>query len=78
MIGRGLVDLEFARAGLDQTLPLVAPSALAKKLPGALRERGVLALGARTAAAMALGPQFPPRGRARRAWSAAMQRLLPV
>jgi hypothetical protein len=27
---------------------------------------------------MALGPQFPPRGRARRAWSAAMQRLLPV
>jgi flavin-dependent dehydrogenase len=77
VIGRGLVD-SSSRAGLDQTLPQVSPGALARKLPGALRERGVVALGARTAAAMALGPKFPPRGRARRAWSAAMQRLLPV
>lgn len=78
VIARGLFDLEFARAGLDQAVPQVAPAALARKLPGALRERGVVALGARTAAALALGPLFPPRGPARRAWSAAMQRLLPV
>lgn len=78
LMGRGMVDVDFARAGLDQVLPALGPRALACKLPRAIRERGVLSLGARTAAATALGPRFPARGPARQAWSAAMQRVLPV
>ncbi|MBK9034787.1 MAG: FAD-binding protein [Myxococcales bacterium] len=78
VIARGVFDAELARAGLDQDLPRLSPRALATKLPAALRERGVIELATRTAAALALGRLFPRRGPARRAWSAAMQRLLPV
>jgi menaquinone-9 beta-reductase len=78
MIRRGLFDVEFARAGLDQDWPQLTREAISRKFPGALYDTTVVQLAARTTAARALGERFPPRGRRRAAWSAIMQRLIPV
>jgi flavin-dependent dehydrogenase len=78
VMARGLLDEAFAGAGVDQVAPQVGVAAVLGKLPAAVREPAVMALAARTGALLALGARMPPRGRRRRAWSAAMQRLLPV
>ncbi|MEZ4398735.1 MAG: hypothetical protein R3B06_01855 [Kofleriaceae bacterium] len=78
LMAAGLVDADLARAGLDQVMPTLTPRALVDKAAAARHAPSMLALGARVAAALALGSRCPPRGRRRAAWSAAMQRLLPV
>jgi len=79
---RGLVDVESARAGLDQELPRISALGLRQKVRTLAANRGwarsLADLAARAVAVQALYARYPRNPVARAAWSAAVQRILPV
>jgi hypothetical protein len=78
VMARGLLDEAFAGAGVDQVAPQVGVVGGARQAAGGGARAGGHGPGGADRRAPRSGARMPPRGRRRRAWSAAMQRLLPV